>query len=199
MTGDVQREQTKLVVGAMLIPIFFVIGFAACIIGTYHKPHPNHIKVAVVGPPAQTAPVRLGLQKAGGSGFEISQTPTLARAVHDVHQRKLNGAFIPSVDRSRPATVIVAPAGGRLVAVAAETLTRAVASAQGAQLVVRDMRPLAAGDPIGLGIFMFMIVCTICGYFAATLLFTLAPALSAGRRYGILAAVAVLVPLIACS
>ena len=39
---------------------------------------------------------------------------------------------------------------------------------------------------------MFMIVCTICGYLAATLLFTVAPALPPGRRYPIIAAVAVL-------
>jgi hypothetical protein len=31
-----------------------VIGFALCIIGAYHKPHPHDIKFAVVGPAAQT-------------------------------------------------------------------------------------------------------------------------------------------------
>ena len=44
---------------------------------------------------------------------------------------------------------------------------------------------------------MFMVVCTICGYLAATLLFTVAPALLPVRRYAINAAVAVLVPTIA--
>jgi hypothetical protein len=29
--------------------------FATCIIGTYHKPHPNNIKVGVVGPTVPTA------------------------------------------------------------------------------------------------------------------------------------------------
>ena len=47
---DEQRAQTQLAVGAMLVPVFFVIAFAVCIIGTYHKPHPNNIKVGVVGP-----------------------------------------------------------------------------------------------------------------------------------------------------
>jgi asparagine N-glycosylation enzyme membrane subunit Stt3 len=61
---------------------------------------------------------------------------------------------------------------------------------------VRDVRPLPAGDEIGLGVFMFMIVCTICGYFSATLLFGVAPDLPPSRRYPIMAAVAVVVPLL---
>ena len=93
--------------------------------------------------------------------------------------------------------MIVAGAGGRLVAKAAEDFARAVAAAQGAQLVVRDVRPLPSGDEIGVGVFMFMIVCTICGYLAVTLLFTVAPALPPSRRYPIIAAIAVLVPTLA--
>ena len=86
--------------------------------------------------------------------------------------------------------MIVAGAGGRIAATAAETLARSVAAAQGAQLAVRDVRPLPPGDEIGVGVFMFMIVCTICGYLAVTLLFTVAPGLRPGRRYPMIAAVA---------
>ena len=52
----------------MLVPLFFVIVFAVCIIGTYHKPDPNDIKVGVVGPAAQTAPLRAGLAEGGRLG-----------------------------------------------------------------------------------------------------------------------------------
>jgi hypothetical protein len=90
--------------------------------------------------------------------------------------------------------VIVANAGGRIVATAAETLARAVTTTQGTQLAIRDVRPLASGDEIGIGIFMFMIICTIAGYLAVTVLFTIAPALVANRRYPIIAANAILVP-----
>ncbi len=197
MPNDTQADQTRLALSAMLIPLFFVILFALCIIGTYHKPHPNGIKVGVVGPPAQTAPLRAGLEKGAGSAFVIKQVPTVAEAVHDVRQRDLNAAFVPTANPKQPATVIVASGGGRIVASASETLARAVTAAQGTQLVVRDVRPLAAGDELGIGVFMFMIVCTICGYLAATLLFTVAPALSPSRRYAMIAAIAVLVPVIA--
>jgi hypothetical protein len=197
MTNAGQREQTRLALGAMLIPLFFVAAFALCIIGTYHKPHPNDIKLGVVGPTAQTAPLRIGIEKATGSAFDIRPVPTVAQAAHDVRQGDLNAAFVPTPTPKQPATVIVASAGGRIVATAAETLARAVTTAQGAQLAVREVRPLAPGDEIGIGIFMFMIVCTICGYLAATLLFTIAPALLPSRRYAMIAAVAVLVPAIA--
>jgi hypothetical protein len=151
MTGNEQREHTRLALGAMAVPIFFVILFALCIIGTYHKPHPNDIKMAVVGPPAQTAPLRAGLQRAARSAFDISQVPTVAEAVHDVRQRNLDAAFVPTADPKQPATVIVAPAGGRLVAVAAETLVRSATAAQGAQLAVRECDPWRPGTRSGSG------------------------------------------------
>jgi len=192
-----QREQTRIALGALLIPLFFVILFAACIMGTYHKPHPNGIKVGVVGPAAQTAALRAKLEQAAGSTFEISGVGSPVDAVHAVRQRDLNAAFVPTADPRHPATVIVAGGGGRLVATAAETLARAVTAAQGAHLIVRDVRPLTPGDEIGLGVFMFMIVCTICGYLAVSLLHTAAPTLLPGRRYAMIAAISVLVPVIA--
>ena len=193
-----EREQTRLALSAMLIPIFFVTLFALCIIGTYHKPHPHGIEMGVVGPAAQTAPLRAGLAKAAGSAFDISQVTTVAQARRDVRDRDLRAAYIPTArPKTQPATVIVAGAGGRIVATAAERLARAAAVAQGAQLDVRDVRRLPPGDQIGIGVFLFMIVCTICGYLAVTLLFTVAPGLRPGRRYPMIVAVAVLVPTIA--
>ena len=192
-----EPSQTRLALGAMLIPLFFVTAFALCIIGVYHKPHPHDIALAVVGPPAQTAPVRAGLARVGGSAFAVSSIPTAAEATHAVRQREVVAAFVPSPNPRQPSTAIVARAGGRLVATVTETFLRDVTAARGGQLVVRDVRPLPPGDPIGVGLFMFMIVCTICGYLAATLLFTVAPDLPPSRRYSIIAAMAVLIPAIA--
>jgi hypothetical protein len=189
-----QRAQTRIAAGALVLPLFFAAMFAVCIIGVYHRPHPDGIKVGVVGPPAQTAPLRAGLAKAGRSAFAVSEVATVAGATHGVRQRDLDAALVPTADPRRPATAIVASAGGRLAAKATEDFLRAATAAQGARLVVRDVRPLPAGDVIGLGIFLFMIVCTIAGYIAATVLATVAPDLRPGRRYPLLAAVAVLLP-----
>ena len=121
--------------------------------------------------------LRAGLQKAAGSGFDISQVEAPAEAAHAVRQRDLDAAFVPTANPKQPATIIVAGAGGRIVATAAETLARSATTAQGTQLAVREVRPLADGDEIGLGIFLFLIVCTICGYITPTILETLAPGL----------------------
>lgn len=192
-----QRQQTALALGAMLIPLFFVVMFAVCIIGTYHKPHPDGIKVGIVGPPQLTAPLRAGIQQRAGSAFDLSQVPTVAEAAHDVRQRDLNAAFVPTADPAQPATVIVASANGRIVATAAETLARGVTAAQGQQLVVSEVRPLPSGDEIGLGIFLFMVVCTICRYITPTVLETVTPGLLPNRRYPIIAATAVLISILA--
>jgi hypothetical protein len=191
------RTQTQVALGAMLVPLFFVAAFAACIIGAYHKPHPHHIRFGVVGPPAQTAALRAGLQKSGGSAFEIRPVTTPAEAAHDVRQRDLNAAYVPAASAKEPATVVVASANGRIVAAAAQSLAGAASETQGAQLAVREVRALPSGDELGLGIFMFLIVCTICGYITPTILETAAPALAPSRRYPIIAGMAVLIPTIA--
>ena len=192
MTNDGQRTQMRLALASTLVPLFFAIGFGLCIIGVYHKPHPHNITVAVVGRPAQTAPLRAGLEKATGSAFDIRPVATVAEAARGVRQRDLAAAFVPTLNPRQPATVIVASAGGRLVAAASETLFRSVTARQGAQLVVRDVRPLPSGDEIGLGVFMFM----IAGYIAVTVLQTFAPTLTPQRRYPITAATAVVIPVI---
>lgn len=191
---DEQRTQTRLALGAILIPLFFAVGFAACIISSYHKPHPDGIEVAVVGPPAVTAPLTARLQQGAGSAIDVSQVATPAEAEQAVDQRDINAAFVPTADPKQPASLIVASANGRIVAAAAETLARTVTTAQGAQLVVKDVHPLPSGDEIGLAVFLFIVVCTICGYLTPTVLETLAPALASNRRYPIIAGTAILVP-----
>lgn len=183
-----QREQMRLALRALAVPVVFVIMFALCIIRTYHEPHPNGTEVAVVGPASQTDTLSAQIENEAGSAFDIRQVETVAEAERAVRQRDLDAAFVPTADPERPATVIVASAGGRLVATAAEVLARTVTSTQGAQLAVHDVRPLTSGDELGLGVFVFIIVCTICGYLAATLLFSFAPALLPDRRYALFAA-----------
>lgn len=193
---DGQGTQTRRALSALLVPLFFVVMFSVCIIGTYHKPHPSGIKVGVVGPANLTAPLRAALRERASSVFEIRPVASMDQATRAVRERGLDAAFVPTATPSQPATLIVATAGGRIVASVAETLARTVTTAQGTQLVVRDVRPLGAGDEIGLGIFLFMIICTIGGYLTATVLFTEAPDLEPRRRYVMLAATAIATPVI---
>ena len=144
-----------------------------------------------------TAALSAGAAKEAGSAFDISQEATVAEAANDVRQRDLNAAFVPTPDPKRPATLIVASANGRIIATAAKGLARQVAAAQGAQVVVREVRPLPSGDEIGLGIFLFMVVCTICGYITPTVLETVTPGLLPNRRYPIIAVTSLLIATLA--
>ena len=148
MSTETQRVQTIRAWAAMIIPLFFMVMFAGCIIGTYHQPHPNGIKVAVVGPDVETSTLRAALAHAGRGAFDISRASTGDDAMHDVEQPEIEGAFVPSVDPQQPATLYIASAAGRLPATAVETLARGVTSAQGQQLVIRDLRPLPSGDVV---------------------------------------------------
>src|ERR1700729_3711732 len=185
---DDQRAQTRLALRSMVVPIFFAIGFGLCIMGAYHKPHPNGVKLGVVAPDVQVAPLIATVERATGSAFAISRVASVAEGVSDVRRRELTAVFEAAAHPRQPSTVIVASAAGRLAAASAETLARSVTAAQGAQLIVQDLRPLPPGDELGLGVFIFMIACTISGYIAVTVLETFAPTLVPQRRYPIIAA-----------
>jgi len=73
--------------------------------------------------------------------------------------------------------VIVATASGNAVASAVESVFRAVAAQQRAQLAVRDVRPLPAGDTSGLALFFFLVACTLGGFLTVTATGLAAPAL----------------------
>src|SRR6187200_2338350 len=104
---DAVRASTQRAIGALLVPIFFVAMFSLCIIGTYHKPHPNDIRVGIVGPAQLTGPLRAQLAQRAGSSFEIVQVTTVDEAQHAVRQRDLDAALVPTPDPSRPATLVV--------------------------------------------------------------------------------------------
>jgi hypothetical protein len=80
---------------------------------------------------------------------------------------------------------------------AVESLFRAVAAKQGAQLAVRDVRPLPAGDTSGISLFFFMIACTLGGFLAVTATGLAAPALRPRYRWSLLLAVVVAAPVLA--
>ncbi|MFI6742433.1 hypothetical protein ACIBI9_56830 [Nonomuraea sp. NPDC050451] len=60
-----------------------------------------------------------------------------------------------------------------------------------------DVSPVSGRDSTGTGIFYFLIVCSLAGYLATTVLAQAAPHLPLRTTYGILAGAAVIGPLIA--
>ena len=146
------RAQTRLALGAVLIPLFFAVGVR----GLHHRHLPQAASERHRGRRRRAtgsdgAAASLASRRGRARRSTSRQVTTVAEAQHDVRERDLDAAFVPTADPRQPATVIVASANGRIVATAAETFARTVTAAQGAQLVVDEVRPLASGDEIGLG------------------------------------------------
>jgi hypothetical protein len=62
--------------------------------------------------------------------------------------------------------------------------------------VVRDTRPLPAGDTTGTATFYFVIICTLGGYLTVTILGQAAAALEPRRRYPLMLAAAIGTPIL---
>jgi hypothetical protein len=189
-----QHCQLRLAVGAMALPAFFVIGFALCYTSAWQAAAPHGVQVAVAGPTAQTAPLRDGLDRAVGPAFDVQAAPTPAAAAREVRDQDLYGAYVPAAQPGGTATVIVAAASGNAVTSAVESLFRAVAAHQRAQLAVRDVRPLPAGDTSGVSLFFFLIVCTLGGFLTVTATGLAAPALRSRYRWSLILTAAVVIP-----
>jgi hypothetical protein len=192
-----QHRQLRLALAALALPVFFAIAFPLCYTSALQAPAPHGVPVAIAGPAAQTAPLRDGLARAAGSAFAVHAVATPAAAAREVGDQDLDGAYLPAARPGGTATVIVAAASGNSVTAAVESLFRAVAAHQGAQVAVRDVRPLSAGDTSGLSLFFFMVACTLGGFLAVTATGLAAPALRPRYRWLLLGAVAVATPVLA--
>jgi hypothetical protein len=192
-----QRRQLRLALAALALPAFFVIGFALCYTSAFQSPAPHGVQVVVAGSAAQTAPLRDGLAQAVGPAFDVQAAPTVAAAASQVRDQDLYGAYVPPARPGGTATVIVAAASGNSVTAAVESLFRAVAAKQGASLVVRDVRPLPAGDTSGISLFLFMVACTLGGFLTVTATGLAAPALRPRYRWPLFLVAAIATPVLA--
>src|SRR5258708_22453259 len=77
----------------LLLPLWISVGFAANFIGAFHAPKPHHVKVAIVGAPAATAPLARALGAAPTNGFAVSQLVSVAQARRVVGPRPLARAY----------------------------------------------------------------------------------------------------------
>ena len=191
-----QHRQLRLAVGALALPALLVVGLVLCYISAWQIPVPHGVPVAVAGPTAQTALLSGSLARAVGPAFDVQAVPTPAAAAREVRERDLSGAYVPAARPGATATLIVAAASGNSVTSAVESLFRAVAAHQRAQLAVRDVRPLSAGDTSGISLYMFMIACTIGGFLTVTATALAAPALRPRYRWPLILAAAVAIPIL---
>jgi hypothetical protein len=177
----------------LVLPLYISVGFAANYIGALHAPSPHHVKVAIVGAPAATAPLARALSVRARGGLNVSQLGTVARARRLVADRKLAGGYVPGLHP----TVIVASAASATLANFVEATFREVAAAKDRPLAVDDVRPLPPDNSSGTPNFFFLIICTLGTFLTVVALSFLAPTLPEPYRIAIVAAASVLSPVIA--
>src|SRR6201992_4150942 len=127
------HPELRLAILTLLLPLYLSVAFATSYIGALHDPRPHHVKVAIVGAPARTAPLTHELSLTPPHGFHVSQVGSASRARRLVDERRVAGAYVAS---SRAPTVIVATAASASLAGFVEATFRQVAAAQDRPLVI---------------------------------------------------------------
>ncbi|MDG3010381.1 ABC transporter permease [Rhodococcus sp. D2-41] len=178
---------------AMVFPIFFVVMFALCYISAFHHPTPHDVKLALVGPSAQTSMVADQLSQHSDGAFAVSTSTDLSATLDQLQYQKIAGA----IELGPTVTAHVASGAGMTVTQTVEKVGQQLASATGTQLVVHDVAPLGGGDGTGMGLFYFMVVCTIGGYLTVTVVSQAAPKLRVRHQVTVLGVMSVLATLIA--
>jgi hypothetical protein len=186
-------ELRRAVLG-LLLPLYVAVGFAS-FIGAFHAPSPHGVKVAVVGPSADVAPLARTISARAKGALDISQVATEVDARRVVAERKLAAAYTP-LSAPNP-TIIVASAASVPLANFVEGTFREVAASRGHPLAVDDVRPIPAGDASGSANFWFMIACTLAGLLTVVVLGTVSPTLPETQRLGLIASAAVIAPALA--
>jgi len=150
-------------------------------VGSATPQKPHNVPVAAVGPGPAVSQLAAGLQR---GGFHVIATPTEAQAVGLVQHR--NADAIINLDTRQIQT---AQAASPLTALA---LPQALAHSP-VHFQTVDIKPLAPGDPTGLGL-MFISLASVLGGIPAGVAFALlmknrrpASLADAGRRVGLIA------------
>jgi hypothetical protein len=188
-----RHPELRFAILTLLLPLYLSVAFATNYIGALHAPKPHHVKVALVGAPASTAPLAHELSLTPPNGFDVSQVVSVSQARRLVAGRRLAGAYVVS---SRHPTVIVATAASASLAGFVEATFRQVAAAQGRPLAIDDVRPLPANNPSGAPNYFFIIICTLAGFLTVAALGLVAPTLPEYHRFAVAAAASLLAPII---
>jgi hypothetical protein len=191
--AQTRHPELRLAILTLLIPLYLSAALATNYIGAFHAPKPHHVKVAIVGAVASTAPLAHELSLTPPTGFDVSQLASASQARRLVDEQKLAGAYLPS---AHPPTLIVATAASASLAGFTEATFRQVAAARDRPLAIDDVRPLPASNPSEAPNYFFIIICTLGGLLTVGALGLVAPTLPEPHRFAVAAAASLLAPVI---
>jgi hypothetical protein len=179
------RRHLELGAGASTLPwtgllLAGVLALQLVMIGSYvgalHAPKPRGVPIAVVGPPASTAPLVARLS--AGNVLRPRSIGGLAAARAAIDDREVYAALVPGRGSDQ---LLVASAASSTVAELLPVLLRRGEPA-GRRLSVRDVKPLPSADPRGLSPFYLVVGWLVGGYVAATVLGLARGGVARGRR-----------------
>ena len=137
-------------VGATLISLVFVVSF----IGALHAPGPRSLPVGIAGTAAQASRLSASLGRQRPGGYVVTRYPTAAAARRAIFTRGVDAALVPGPPRQ--VVLLVASATSQAATIATVLDVQAAAGRAGLHPVVRNIRPLPAGDPQGLSQVFFV-------------------------------------------
>jgi hypothetical protein len=132
-------------VGGLVLTLLFLW---LAVAGSAVPQTPHNVPVAVVGPGPAVTQVAAGLQR---RGFHVIAAPTEAQAIELVQTRNADAIVNLDIRQLQTAQAASPPA--------ARVLPQALAALH---LHTTDIKPLAPGDPIGLGL-MFVSLASVVG------------------------------------
>ncbi|NSC22948.1 ABC transporter permease [Streptomyces albus subsp. chlorinus] len=157
------------------------------------NPTPHHVPVAVVGTP-ETAKDRdafvAGMEKGLGSSLKLRHFRTEAGAKQAIEAQQVFAVL--RVERPEGVELDVSSASGASVAELLEEAGPKVGKKIGVPVQVRDLKPLAKGDPRGLAIFYISLAAVIIGFVGAIQLSVHARGLNPPERIAFTAGYALL-------
>ncbi|MFI0941927.1 DUF3533 domain-containing protein [Streptomyces sp. NPDC021020] len=172
MRDAVTPRSALVVLGVLLLQL----GFALSYMGAFHAPKPHRVPVVVAAPPSALGTAVARLNALPGEPVHATAVSGEAQARQRLLERRTDAAFLLD-PRAKADTLLVASAAGSSASDAATRVVRTVNTAQHRDVVVRDIRPPAAGDFRGLSSFYLVLSWTIGGYLASSAL-----SMAAGSR-----------------
>lgn len=195
------KRGARRLLGAFLLPLFFVVLFPLAFVSALHAPAPNDLPLLVVGPDQVVAPIAESLDAT--AEFAVDRTDVVSEARSSVEERRVDGSIeittTPAADPSSPptmaVTVYVAGAEGRAVASTVQAVGQKVAGQLGTTASVVDVAPLTAADPLGTSLFYQLTYTSLGAYLVIIVLTQVMPGARLRIRYTAISIAAVVAPL----
>lgn len=169
---------------AFLLPVFFIVMFAATLVTAFHAPRPHDLALTVAGPSSSTARLATALERKDPSAFDITRTTSAEAARTAVLRRDAVGAVVLGGTATAPTvTAYTASAGGRSAATVVSGVADGIAAQERTTARVVDLAPLNAQDTLGLGIFYVFLYSGFGGYITLMVLLRVLPAASLRAKY----------------